>query len=339
MVTYRIPILKLPTIVLQMVLQMMRFTDLFLLSRVSITMGILIKILVKIRNHKVKMIFGYHFMFEFISTKDENQTETILLIKNGLTYPNYIHFQLNIGNAINVLSTLTHATQGISVLATSWDDMVSGAYELLKEFFDLFSIEILATDVNLNMVGGNYQPIIRLINWLNPKVPSSRYIGKCDAQAYEWIIRNVESKNKVLFHMHPTEYPEIKWLTLNKKEISITHGKWIDFDQFHTIRGTSIDLRDLSFTDDQLNTIFLGLKGGLYPDLEKLNLQFTRPLNPQAMLNGLDYVLEGASKCSFRMISGKKCVIFYKRFFDVNPILYELEVSISKIIENSTSSY
>ncbi|CAL2048623.1 unnamed protein product [Caenorhabditis brenneri] len=337
MVTHLIPILKLPTIVLQLVLQMMRFTDLFLLSRVSMTMKLLIKILVKIRNHKVKMIFGYHFMFEFISTEDDNQTETIHLIKNGLTYPNYIRFHLNIGNAINVLSTLTYATQGISVLATSWDNMVSGAYELFKEFSELFSIEILATDVNLNLVGGNYQPIIRFINWLNPSVPSSRYIGKCDVQTYEWIIRSVESKNKVLFHMHPTEYPEIGELTLDKKEISITHGKWIDFDQFQMIRGSAIDLRDVSFTDDQLNTIFLDLKGGLYPDLEKLNLQFTRPLNPQTMLNGLDYVLEGPSKCSFKLISGKKCVIFYKRFFNVDPILYELEVSISKIIENSTS--
>ncbi|CAL2041374.1 unnamed protein product [Caenorhabditis brenneri] len=158
-----LPILKLPFLVIQNVLESMGFIELFVFTRSSRRMKWIVKNRIKIPINKAIMAFGKNLVVKIHNRNMVEWFSADAIFE--LEYSSEYNFYQNIGKANDVVSEYFDLESLIPELSTYWNDMVVGFKELFDELRDIFQISIETLEI-LKMEQ-YYEPILKWTSELN----------------------------------------------------------------------------------------------------------------------------------------------------------------------------
>ncbi|CAL2048182.1 unnamed protein product [Caenorhabditis brenneri] len=320
-----LPFQKLPFLVMQNVLQIMGFLDLFLLSCTSSKTKRIVRNAFDVRKHFLAVHFQDALKILIQSGTNLNYAEAIYLSSKN-EQKNRKVFHVNIGAVDRVPSDYTKqlGNKNALVLTTYWDDPKIRFNVFYNAVFEVFQAKFDGVMLDLDDVQvENYQ---ELFNWIEdhlPPLPAFRIKGRCSFQNYIWLMKTVKARDHIQFVMEPTEYPENhETVNLEAEKVDIQYGKWMKIEDIQAINARDIDLRDISLTDDDINAFSKILDGFKEKsNLKKLSLEFFRVADTVVVLEGLNVIDEDEIKppyslkqWSFVMANGEKCTVIYAEY-------------------------
>ncbi|EGT33061.1 hypothetical protein CAEBREN_25786 [Caenorhabditis brenneri] len=158
-----LPILKLPFLVIQNVLESMGFIELFVFTRSSRRMKWIVKNRIRIPKHRTIMVFDKPLV---VKIHNRNMVEWFSADAiYELEYSSEYNFYQNIGKANDVVSEYFDLESLIPELSTYWNDKMVGFKELFGELRDIFQISIETLEI-LKMEQ-YYEPILKWTSELN----------------------------------------------------------------------------------------------------------------------------------------------------------------------------
>ncbi|EGT39580.1 hypothetical protein CAEBREN_04613 [Caenorhabditis brenneri] len=334
-----LPFQKLPFLVMQNILQIMGFLDLFLLSCTSAKTKRIVKNAFTTRNHILLVGVGEALALKIVSGYDENYGEQIFLCSEEIHAEKEFH--VNIGTVDTVPANYSEEQDdGTLILFTYWSDPKIGFNVIHEAIFEVFGATV--NEVSIDVAGVPAKIHQKEIEWLEnklPTLPSFAISGRCSFQDYIWLLKNVRTKNVVFFSMEPTEYSENNEIVnLEMEDVTITHGKWMKIHDIEAIKARNICLKDISLTDNEIN-VFLKNLGAFKEksNMKELTLTFYRQADPEIVFEGLDVInevqikpVDSHNQWSFELANGEKCTVIYVEYDndESDDLIFGFEIQI-----------
>ncbi|CAL2041530.1 unnamed protein product [Caenorhabditis brenneri] len=338
-----LPFQKLPYLVIQLILQKMRFLDLYMLSCTSAKTKRIVKNILKVRSYRLFVGVGEPLVLQIVSGTDEDYSEEIRFLserklKDVIPEQEDNVFLVNIGAVANVPSVYIEDDDNAVTCYTFWNNPKFGFNVISDAVSEVFGakVEEVAMDVDV-IPDYNYKIEIDWIENLFPTLPMFAMIGRCSFQDYIWLMKSVRAKKFVLFAMEPMGYPENhEIVNLELKEIEIKHGRWMNLQDIQAIKARSIVVRDISLKDNEINMLLRNLQAlKEKSNLKRMNLEFHREANPEIVLEGLNAINEDLMKpkdslkqWSFKLENGQKCTLIYAEYENDQPDVHKFAFKI-----------
>ncbi|EGT50199.1 hypothetical protein CAEBREN_02919 [Caenorhabditis brenneri] len=337
------PLFQLPILVIKLVLETMRLLDLFVLTSSSSRTKRIVKNLVTIRNHNMRIFMTSEaFMFDFRPNSDPSFEERSYFLFGKFHQPKDA-FYLKIGSNDRISSKFVKATDGTAVLRIYWNKTFLISTQLYSTIFEVFKLPLKVVQMDFEGV----ETCRNWINWNNTTLHDASIVeimGKCDFRTYTCILKYIRTENELAIRVEPTEYPSvdpedpeiIENLNVERTKLLIKHGRWITMQQLKAIKASDISLNKVSFTDFQINSILRDLRDSEeVTNLKRLKICFNRVANPETVLEGIDVTedlmtpVDAMNQWSFEMASGRKCTVIYAEYeSDVQEFGFEFRVGI-----------
>ncbi|CAL2048180.1 unnamed protein product [Caenorhabditis brenneri] len=337
-----LPFQKLPFLVMQNILQIIGFLDLFLLSCTSSKTKRIVKNVLNLRKHEMVVHFQDSLKIMIQTVINQNHCEAIWS-DNKNEQGNEV-FYVNIGAVDRVPSVYTGSEEDHDklILTTYWLDRMQSFKVLYDVLVDVFNATIDGVMMDLNEVPKHFvENHQELFDWIEdrfPTLPTFRIKGRCSFQSYIWLMKTAKARNSLQFAMEPTEYPENQeTVSLEAEKVEIHYGKWMKIKDIEAINAQAITIVDISLTDNEINALLKNL--GAFKeksDVKKLTLEFFRAADQEVVLEGLNAINEDEKKpadCfnqwSFVLSNGEKCTVIYARYHDdMNDSMFGFDILI-----------
>ncbi|EGT46052.1 hypothetical protein CAEBREN_10186 [Caenorhabditis brenneri] len=177
-----LPILKLPFLVFQMILESMGFIELFIFTRLSNKMKRIVKSRVKVKNFKMRVFFEENFGLRI---SNENHMEMFVVDVLEKYKPEDDGFPLKLGNADGIISGFYFSEDCEDLFVTFWNDLMAGFREFIDEAMEIFPCPI--ESITIDNVGQHCEELVR---WA-----SSLTIERVSLTGGEFGVRHLQAFN------------------------------------------------------------------------------------------------------------------------------------------------
>ncbi|EGT39987.1 hypothetical protein CAEBREN_21770 [Caenorhabditis brenneri] len=196
-----IPLFRLPLLVIKLILESMRFCEMFVLTSASSKTKQYVKSLVKVKNHEMLIIMEKGellFQFQHISNPDFWEQ---IYSEWGKSHPKNVFF-LKIGTIDQVPSEFSPAENGTAVLTIYWNENINHGAMLYNALIELFKLPVKYIQMDLTGVEVKTQRgWIKLFNETLSAASLLAIVGECDYSDCVWIRENVKTENGLAFNI------------------------------------------------------------------------------------------------------------------------------------------
>ncbi|CAL2052369.1 unnamed protein product [Caenorhabditis brenneri] len=336
-----IPLFKLPALVIQLLLDIMGFVDIFVLTNASSKMNRVVRKLLKIRKCDMSLYMSEQaIFFTFLQCPEIFYAEQIFwTLAEGR--PKKEVFYLKIGNMDHVPSEFSHRPDGSFQLRLHWNTNTNHGGEIYNTLNELFGAPRWTFEINLDGVSAETHR--NWVIWFNDTLSTPfamKITGKCSFLDYMWLLENVKLKNTLICQVEATDYSDnfgalnVDFTFKAEEKILITDGRWIKLQHLQSIEARKITIFRVSFTDSEINTFLRDWKDSKRAsNMKKLFIFFEREANPEVVLEEMNATDENGMKpdnalnqWSFKMVNGEKCTVIYAEYEGNGVFGFEFQV-------------
>ncbi|EGT37318.1 hypothetical protein CAEBREN_02365 [Caenorhabditis brenneri] len=273
---------RLPDLALEHVIKRMDPLEAFNLSICSRKIRNFVKQFFK--NQKIKLFIEIAdcFLFRLVST---NGTRIYIQV---CEYPEVLEgcMKMKIGNSSRIPFYFLES----HVVRIFWRDIVQGASQLYPQILELFNIHFDKLHVMTKSISINYGSVI---GWMNrTDLPFEHFHfdhGSVDDALYSRTIQSVKLQDCNLYQKPSENFhlPEFRFTNAHVNW-QVLNSHWITLENLSEIGSVCLVLKDLKFTDQEVNIFLRTLITGKFQNLELLSLGLNRrDISPTSMMDGI----------------------------------------------------